>query len=196
MINSNFAIVGAVIGLIGLAGYVIAVIKGKAKPNRVSFICWALAPLIIFFAQIKQGVGIQALVSLTSVFACLLILAASFFNKKSEWKLNAFDVSCGVVSIIGLILWLVTRTGNIAIIFSIFADIMAAIPTIRKSFRFPETENSFAYGTGIIQCILTIFTIKNWNFATWGFPIYLLLLDILIFSLVQFKLGKVVEASK
>jgi hypothetical protein len=193
MINSNFVIVGAAIGFIGMLGYIIDVVKGKAKPNKVSFLCWALAPLIAFFAEIKEGVGIQALMTFMVGFMPLSILLVSFFNKKSSWKLKVFDIGCGLLSILGLILWLITKTGIYAIIFGIFADGMASIPTVIKSFKFPETENGLAYGAGAIQSLLTILTIKNWTFATWGFPIYIFLIDILIFSLVQFKLGKKIK---
>lgn len=190
MLNENLVIVGFVIATLGGLKYLVETIQGKVKPNRVTFFAWALAPLIAFTAEVKQGVGIQSLMTFGAGFGSLLIFLASFVNKKSEWKLGSFDFTCGVLSLIGLLLWYVTRVGDIAITFSIIADGLAALPTIVKSFHYPETENGWAYLTGAISASLTLLTIDSWNFAHYGFPAYILIVCLIIFSLVQFKLGK------
>lgn len=53
MLNENFVILGAVIFAIGSLSYLIDTLKGKVKPNRVTFFLWALAPLIAFAAEVK-----------------------------------------------------------------------------------------------------------------------------------------------
>ncbi len=190
MLNENFVIVGIVIAAIGSLNYLIGTVKGKVKPNRVTFFLWALAPLIAFIAEIKQGVGIQSLMTFSVGFSPLIILIASFLNKKAEWKLGSFDFICGGLSLIGLILWYVTKVGNLAIAFSMLADGLAALPTISKSYTYPETESSWAYLTTAIMAILTLLTIKTWDFANFGFPIQTLILNLILFMLIQFKLGK------
>ncbi|MFH1536115.1 MAG: hypothetical protein ABIC96_03555, partial [Patescibacteria group bacterium] len=134
MLNENFVILGAVIAGLGSIKYLIETIQGRVKPNRVTFFLWALAPLIAFSAEIKQGVGIQSLMTFWVGFSPLVIFIASFLNKKSEWKLGTFDYLCGSLSLIGLLLWLMTGVGNVAIIFAIVADGLAALPTIRKTY--------------------------------------------------------------
>ena len=193
MINQNFVILGAIIAAAGSLSYLIDTLKGKVKPNRVSFLLWSLAPLIAFFAEIKQGVGIQALMTFVVGFLPLTIFIASFVNKKAEWKLTGFDLMCGALSIVGLVFWYITKSGDIAIIFSILADGLAAIPTVVKSFNFPETESAWPYFASTISAILTLLTIKVWNVANVGFPLYIVLITLVIFSLVQFKLGKQIK---
>ena len=105
MLDQNFVIVGAIIAAAGSLSYLVDTLKGKVKPNRVSFLLWSLAPLIAFFAEIKQGVGIQALMTFVVGFLPLTIFIASFVNKKAEWKLTGFDLMCGALSIVGLVLW-------------------------------------------------------------------------------------------
>ncbi|MEK7096738.1 MAG: hypothetical protein AAB859_00300, partial [Patescibacteria group bacterium] len=63
MINENFIYLGILLNSIGSISYIIDTVKGKVKPNRVTFFLWALAPLIIFFSEIKQGVGMQSLLA-------------------------------------------------------------------------------------------------------------------------------------
>ncbi len=73
MINENFVILGVVIGFIGSLSYLLSTIKGKTKPNRVTWFLWAIAPLIAFAAEIKEGVGIQSLMTFSVGFGPLLI---------------------------------------------------------------------------------------------------------------------------
>jgi len=92
-----------------------------------------------------------------------------------------------------LLLWWITKTGDVAIMFSIMADGLAALPTIVKAYRYPETESSFLYLTAAISATLTLLTLRSWTFASYGFPFYILIVTLIIYILVQFKLGKVVS---
>ncbi|MCX6791908.1 MAG: hypothetical protein NT149_02620, partial [Candidatus Gottesmanbacteria bacterium] len=123
-------------------------------------------------------------------FIPLLVFIASFFNKKAVWRLGWLDFTCGGLSIFGLLLWLATRVGNIAIIFSILADVLAAVPTIIKSYRAPQSESYGIYFAGLIGVVITLLTITTWNFATWGFPIYLVVINFLLFVLIKFPIKK------
>jgi hypothetical protein len=190
MFNQNLVIIGTLISAIGSFVYLIDTVRGKVKPNRVSFLLWSIAPFIAFAAQIKQGVGIESLMTFSTGFLPLTIFLASFVNKKAEWKLTKFDLLCGALSIIGLILWLITKVGNLAIIFSILADGLAAVPTIVKAYKYPDTEIAWPWIATAFGVILTLLTLKEWTFANSGFIVYILLVNTLIFSLVHFRIGE------
>ncbi len=190
MLGPNFVVVGVIIGGLGTLSYLVDTLKGKVKPNKVSFLMWSIAPLIAFAAEVKQGVGIQALMTFSVGFFPLTVFAASFINKKAEWKLTQFDLACGFLSLVGLVFWLITKVGDIAIFFSIVADGLAAVPTIVKSYKYPETESPWPWLSASINGVLTLLTIKLWSFPNYGFPAYILIVNLIIFLLVQFKLGK------
>lgn len=190
MIHPNFVIVGSVLNLFGAITYIVQVVKGNVKPNRVSWLLWGLAPLIAFSAELSQGVGIQSLMTFTVGFCPLLVFFASFINKKAYWKIGKLDIICGVLSVLALILWYVTKVGNIAIILSIISDGFAAIPTIRKAFMYPETENDIEFLMGGTNAAITLLTIRTWNFQHFGFPVYILLVNTILVSSIRFKLGK------
>ncbi|MBI2337813.1 hypothetical protein HYU95_01385 [Candidatus Daviesbacteria bacterium] len=191
MLNENFVILGVAISLAGSLKYLIDTIAGKVKPNKVTFFLWALAPLIAFAAQIKQGIGIISLATAAAGFTSLAIFAASFVNKKAIWKLSLFDLICGGLSLIGLALWYITQVGNLAIVFAILADGLAALPTITKAYYYPQTENGWTYLAAAISALIALLTIKVWSFAYYGFPLYILIVCLLIFYLVRFKIGKI-----
>lgn len=190
MLPENFVYLGLIVNSLGGATYLLYTLQGKVKPNRVTWLLWAIIPLIAFFAQINQGVGIQAWLTFAVGFIPLLIFLASFMNKQAEWKIGKIDITCGALSVIGVILWLLTGVGNIAIALSIFADSMAAIPTVIKAYRYPETESHWAFTSGFVAATLTLLTIKNWNFATYGFSLYILMINGLLSILIFTKIGK------
>jgi hypothetical protein len=190
MLNQNFVIIGTIIGAIGSFAYLVDTVKGKVKPNRVSFLLWSIVPFIAFAAQIKQGVGLESLMTFSTGFLPLTTFIASFVNKKAEWKVTRYDLICGFLSIVGLILWMITKVGNVAIFFSIVADGFAAVPTIVKAYKYPDTELAWPWIATSFGVVLTLLTIKGLTFANSGFIVYIFLLDTLIFSLVQFRIGE------
>jgi hypothetical protein len=189
MLNQNFVLIGVALSLYGGIKYIIATVQGRVRPNRVTWFMWALAPLIAFGAELDKGVGLPALMTFIVGFNPLMIFLASFVNNKSYWELTAFDFICGVLSLAGLVLWLISREGNYAIVFSIMADALAAIPTLVKSYKHPESENALIFAMGGINAIFALLTIKHWTFAGWGFPLYILLINIVFVLFIHFRLG-------
>lgn len=190
MLHPNFVILGVFISFVGGISYLVDTVRGKAKPNRVTWFLWAAAPLIAFAAELNKGVGIQSLMTFIVGFNPLLIFVASFVNKKSEWKLGKVDFVCGALSVLGIFLWYLSKNADVAILFAIIADSLAALPTILKSYHFPETENYHVYLGGIAAAAITLFTITNWNFAHYGFPAYILAINVILFTLIKFEFGK------
>lgn len=191
MINEKFVILGFFLSLSGSISYLVDTIKGKTKPNKVSWFMWSLAPLIAFTAEIKEGVGLASLMTFSVGFGPLLIFISSFINKKSNWKIQKLDLLCGLLSVVGLILWQITKIGNIAILFSLISDGAASVPTIIKAYHYPETENANVFILSAINAILTLLTIRIWNFAHVAFPLYIFFTCTLISLLIKFKFGKV-----
>ncbi len=187
MLDSHFVLLGAAFSIAGGGSYIISTLRGKTRPNRVTFALWALAPLVAFAAEIGKGVGLQSLMTFMVGFMPLMVLIASLANNKARWKLTTFDYTCGLLSLVGLALWLVTREGNMAILFSIIADGLAALPTIVKAYRHPETENWLGFGGGAVNAGITLLTIKHWTFANYGFPLYILIVCLAISGLVLFS---------
>ena len=190
MLSENFIWVALLINFFGTIIYLLGTLKGKVKPNKVTWLLWAINPLIAFAAEIHQQVGIQSWLTFSIGFGPLLIFLASFVNKKAYWKITKADIICGLFSILGLSLWYLTRVGNLVIVFSIIADAFAALPTLYKAYHHPKTENFWSFLTASISGGITIFTIRYWNFETYAFPIYIFLINFLIAFAIKFQFNK------
>lgn len=173
MLDGRFVILGAAIGSLGTLAYLRDTLRGTTQPNRVTWLLWALAPLIAFSAELGSGVGLQSLMTFVVGFGPLLIFIASFHRRSAPWRIGPLDWLCGTMSLCGLVLWLVTLHGSIAISVSIFADALAAAPTLRKSFLSPGSETGSAYAAAAVNAGITLLTVKTFTTAEAAFPIYI-----------------------
>lgn len=196
MLDVHFVILGAVIGSIGTAKYLWDTVRGTTQPNRVTWLLWATAPLLAFAVELHDGVGLQALMTFTVGFGPLLILVASFWSPGAAWRIGRLDWICGLLSVAGLVLWLVTRHGTIAIWASIGADALAALPTLRKSLVAPHTETAAAYAAAAVNAALTLLTVKHLTTAAVGFPLYILVVATLESVLIAGRVGPRLRAAR
>ena len=151
MINVNWIYLGTAIGALGTAVYLRDTLRGTTKPNRVTWLLWAVAPLLAAAVELDEGVGLRALPTFMIGFMPLLVFAASFHNPVAVWKIRRIDYACGAMSVVGTVVWLVTRNGVLAISAAILADFLAGVPTVMKSWTHPETETVYSYIGAVIS---------------------------------------------
>src|SRR3990167_1069088 len=167
-------IVGALVNIFGSWFYIKRTLRGVTKPNRVTYIIWALAPMVAFAAAISDGVGWAALPVFISGFIPFLILLASFVNKNAYWKISRFDYACGTISILALVFWRMTGYPAVAVLLAIVSDALASLPTVIKSWRFPETEYWSWYAGAVVGAASAFFVVESFTFTIVAFPIYLI----------------------
>lgn len=189
MLDRHFVILGAVIGSIGIAFYLRDTLRGDTRPNRVTWLMWSVAPLLAFAVEVHEGVGLQSLMTFTVGFLPLLVFVASFHNRHGYWRIGPLDYLCGVVSAVGLAVWLVTRHGTVAIAASIASDALAALPTLLKSWKEPASESVSAYLSSALNAGITLLTIRTWTTAYVAFPAYICGISSLETLLIGARLG-------
>lgn len=182
---------GAGVGLLGTFAYIRDTLKGETKPNRMTWLMWAVSPLIATGATISKGFSLSVLPVFISGFGPLLVFIASFKNRNSYWKLRKLDYVCGFFSALALIFWIVTKEANVAIFFAVLSDGMASLPTLIKAWGYPETETVSAYLGGFFTSLTSFAAIRVWGFSELAFPIYLLIINsLLIFSVLNKNIFK------
>jgi hypothetical protein len=189
MLPEYFAIVGAIIASLGGLYYLYETITGKSQPNRVTWLLWGLFPMITFVAQRSQGVEGASWLTFAAGFTPFLIVAASFINKKAYWKTQPRDYILMGAAVLGLVAWFITDEPNLAILFTLIADLFAGIPTLIKAYKHPETESWIAYAISTLGFGIGILAIHTFNFQNSAFVIYLFAIQLLLtaFSIRKLK---------
>lgn len=176
------------ISCIGGYAYVRDTWKGTTKPNRVSWGMWAFAPLIGTGAALAAGADVWTAVrTFMAGFIPLIVFVASFWNQQSYWKTTSFDIGCGALSLLALVAWLLFDIPAYAVLMAAFADFLAALPTIVKAWKFPETETGLAYITSLISVLLVLPSIGTWNLENASFQVYLLVVNVMLIVAVYRK---------
>jgi hypothetical protein len=153
MIPEWFVYVGTLLSFVGGLSYVRLTLLGKVQPNKLSWLLIGIAPMIAFFAALSEGAGTQALLSFIVGLNPLMVFVASFFNKRAYWKLSVFDYLCGAFSVFAIVAWLLSGSGNQAIILSIIADLSAALPIFKKSYTHPMSESYIVFLFGLVNSV-------------------------------------------
>jgi hypothetical protein len=189
VIDSRFVFLAAVFSLVGAQGYIRDTLRGETSPNRVTWGLWAVEGIFAFVVEIQQHVGLASLTTLMLGFIPLVVVVVSFRNPHSVWKIGTFDVFCGAVSLMGLVFWCFINEPTVALVSFVAADQIAALPTLRKSWLAPTTESPRVFFMGVLNCGLTLFTLKHLTTAGALFPGCILITDFIIGVVVFTKLG-------
>jgi hypothetical protein len=180
-------LIGAVCSLLAAFAYIRSMFKGQTMPNRVTWLMWSVAPFLATAAALSMGTDWAVIPVFMAGFGPFLIFSASFFSKKAYWKLTRFDYICGAISAVAIALWYLTSNPTLAIMLSIAADALAGTPTCIKAYHNPETESVWPYLVGMLVPVTSFLVAGIWSFAELAFPTYLIIVNILLFSLVARK---------
>ncbi len=189
MIDPRFVYLAAAISVAGALGYIRDVLAGTTQPNRVTWGLWGVEGVLAFVVEVQQHVGTPALMTLMFGLIPLFIVAASFRHRGGVWRMNAFDWVCGATSLVGLVFWLAIRQSTVALVAFVAADAIAGLPTWRKAWIAPESETGWPFLTGVINTILTLLALQRVTTAGALFPAVILGTDVVIWSMVAFRLG-------
>jgi hypothetical protein len=173
--HTAFAVLGSIVNFVACLGYVRAILRHEASPNRVTWFLWAFVPLIAGAAQWQSGVGISTLVVLAVGLGPACVVLASFIAGTGSWKLGPFDYVCGGCALAALALWAASGDPVTAIVLSILGDAAAALPTLRKAWLAPATEARSTYLISFVGMVIGIFSVQEATFAAYAFNAYLVL---------------------
>lgn len=198
MIHENWVLLGLALGLVGAARYSYLTIRGRVRPNLVTWSLWAAAPLIGFFAQLDAGVGMPALQTLGAGLGPLIVFIAALLTKHGRVRVTPFDVACGLVAAAALVAWIAAGDARYAVYLAIAADGVAAAPTFRKAWRDPWSEAVFLYAFAGSASGITLLTVTSWRPEVWSFAAYLLLMALSLIAVIvgrRAALGRIEQRS-
>ena len=72
-------------------------------------------------------------------------------------------------------------------LFAVLADGAASIPTVRKAWRDPHSENALFYLLVGAGSVITLLTITDWRPASWMFAGYILVLAVSMTTVIAVR---------
>lgn len=162
--KESIAIIAALLAIVGNIPYLKDIISKKIQPHPYTWFVWSIVSLITFFGQIAKGAGIGALPTAASeIFTIIIFIYSLRYGFKDIKKIDTFFL---ILALLGIIPWIFLRDPTISIIIAVCIDLIAFVPTIRKTWKYPKTENPILYGMNVLRHILALFSMQTYNIAT------------------------------
>jgi hypothetical protein len=178
LIPSYFVLLALCCNMVGTAIYARKCLRNEVQPHLVTFFLWAVAPFLVFAAQVSAKAGIVSIITLVMGMNPALIFVLSLRRPDAHWSVSRFDVACGLISLAGLWLWWSYRNPIYTIVFAIASDLLASVPTYRKSITSPTSESPVLYVLAALGAFVTLLTIHDWTLYRYGFALYILCVDL------------------
>lgn len=155
--------------VIGYAPYIRDTVSGKTKPHIFSWLIWTIVTSVIYALQVSAGAGAGSWVTLGLVFLLLIILLLSIKNGSSVIK--KIDVLFFILALLAIPLWLIVDQPVFSIILLSSIDMLAFVPTIRKSWEDPYSETLSLYVVTTFRHVLGVYALAQYNIITALFPV-------------------------
>jgi uncharacterized membrane protein len=160
----TIAIIAALLAIVGNVPYLRDIIKGRVQPHPYTWLVWSLVSCIIFFGQLAKGAGVGAIPTAASEVFTIIIF---FFSLKYGFKnIRKIDTVFFIIALLGIIPWILTKDPTVSVIIAVGIDLVAFIPTMRKTWARPETETPVLYSMNVLRHILMLFSLQAYNIAT------------------------------
>jgi len=170
-----FGLIAGVLALFSFFPYVRSILKGDTKPERATFAIWTAVNLVAFFSYLASGARDTIWLVLVYTIFQTFVFLLSF--KYGMGGFNKLDLICLFGAATGIVLWIITKNPATALFISIFIEFLGLVPTLKKSYLYPKTENTFAWSIAALAAIFNIFAITSFRPEIAVYPFYILLGD-------------------
>lgn len=193
-VYSILGILSGVVCGIGYLPYIYATIKKKNKPHPFSWILWSVLNLVSLITYMGLGAHETMPLAIMNFIGPLVIAIMSI--KYWVGSFSKFDYVCLFLSAFSVLIYLVFHSASTALTFNLVADFLVYLPTMRKAYREPETEDLLTWILFFIANILSVFAISKWSYGIGVFPVYLAVTTLIVCATILLGRARVRRIEK
>ena len=194
---SFLSIAGLTAGFLSFTAYILYMVTtvwGKTRPNRVTWWILTVVNLIILTSYYSIGARDTVWIPASYVLGSLIIALLSLRYGEGGW--SRFDQLCACGAGVSIALWWLFTAPFLALLASMSIDFLGLLPTVRKSFLRPHTEDRTAWTLDFFASAINLFAVEHWIFDVAVYPIYLVLMNGLIAALLFRKRRRIRVTSR
>lgn len=180
--ESLFGIAAGITAIGAYMPYISSIIKGRTRPNRASWLIWAVLGIIICASY--WSVGARNTFWFTLPTGMIITALLSIKYGVGGW--TTFDRMCLLGAGIGLLLWWLSGIPFTALIIGILIDIIGYLPTMRKIWHDQESEDRLAWVMFFSASVLNVLALEIWTFEIAILPAYVVIFNGIVLALLFF----------
>lgn len=174
----------AILMVIGMIPYVIAVCKGTCRPAKVSWCLWLLLDTITFVGMWVKG-ALNAQITACVIGGWITLLFVLWFGEKK--KLTKLDIFIVAGAITGLALWVVMSDPIWAIVIPMIVLFLASYPTFVNAWQDSSNENRVAWTIITLSSVCAVAAIPDWTLANSSQPLSFLIIELIMMWLLWIR---------
>lgn len=166
--KESIAAIAAILAFVGNISYLRDVFRGRVKPHPYTWFIWSIVSLVTFFGQLAKGAGVGAIpTGVSEGFTILIfIFSLKYAFRGGAGTIRKSDHYFLAAALLGLIPWAITSDPTISVVIVVLIDVIAFVPTLRKTYQKPETEKPLLYEMNVMRHLLALFSLEAYNIAT------------------------------
>jgi hypothetical protein len=143
----------------GYAPYVVAILRGRAKPAKATWAIWALLDSIALAGMYAEdAVNAQIVIALLGAMA---ITALGLKYGRGGW--TALDRVCLGGAVLAIVLWKAYDSPVLGIMTSLSGVLIGALPTFVSAWKDPSKEDRTAWTLFFVSGLLAVVAIPSWT---------------------------------
>ncbi|MFA6603957.1 MAG: hypothetical protein WCT10_03925 [Patescibacteria group bacterium] len=153
--------------------YIRAILKGRTKPSKASWLIWAGLDSIVLVGMIAQHTLNGQIIGAVLVSWMTALLALKY--GQTGW--TTLDKLCLGGAVLGLALWQTFSNPLLGLAASLAMIFIGAIPTFVSAWRDPNGEDRSTWMLFWLSCVAALFAIPDWTLADAAQPIIFTMID-------------------
>ena len=167
----TIGIISGLLAIVAVVPYIRDIIKKTTRPERASWLIWAVLGGIAFFSQLAKGATNSLWMTGLSTLCVLVVFLLSL--KYGEGGLIKRDIIALLFALSGLVLWYFTKDATIALLIVIAVDLSGSVLTIIKSYKDPESETMSTWILASISGFFGTISVGSFNWVLLMYPLYI-----------------------
>jgi hypothetical protein len=179
--------IGLLAGAIHLAAfwpYIRAILRNEVSPSYISWWVWTVVAIIaaVFYNEAAEDLS-AAVIAWTLVFGTVFSATLiSIRGGSHEWSKE--DVYCIVGVALVLVIWWFYRSAEVGLALIIVVDAIGSIPTVKKSYLNPESENLLGWQMAAVASNINLLA-THWTLVDASYPVYIaIMMNAILLALV------------
>lgn len=177
-----FGHIAALLAVVQAIPYIWSILRGRTRPSRTSYGIWAVMQVIGLISYVAAGATTTVWMMLVLSVTAIVIFGLSF--KYGMGGFNTFDMLCLLMAGGAIALWQITNSPALAVYMSTLAGAIGYLPTIKKAYLQPHTENVLAWCIYVAATVLNVCALTSLSFTIALPPVVTACLAVTVASLL------------
>ncbi len=173
-----FALISAVLVLIGIPPYIRDMLRGVTKPERATWFILSVLGVIAFGSQVALGGTWSLVFSGLDALATLMVFALSIRYGVGGW--TTLDKIALLIAAAGVLIACIAREPIIALAGVILADISGTFLTVIKTYIEPSSETTITWLLTGTAALFGILAVGKTDPGLLLYPLYLMMANYVI----------------